>query len=131
MLKQANIRYLYGGKRAVLESEYSIVIHAKNSKGDLDYFTIRIPKGFEYDGATIPRILWTFSGVTRFGYIETAALIHDYIYVNEGNVANRKVTRKVADKLFVLHMKYLGYAWYQRVMAYVYCRVFGLIKWFE
>ena len=40
---------------------------------------ITIPKGFTYDGASVPRLVWTLSGITPDGLIRAAALVHDFI----------------------------------------------------
>lgn len=39
-----------------------------------------IPKGFIFDGASIPRLFWNMLSPT--GYLFLAGLIHDYIYKN-------------------------------------------------
>lgn len=54
---------------------------------------IFIPKGFKWDGASIPRLLWPILG-GPFGKYSFAALVHDFLY------ASRMVPRKIADKIF-------------------------------
>ncbi|MFY0658122.1 MAG: DUF1353 domain-containing protein [Neptunomonas phycophila] len=46
---------------------------------------ITVPEGIETDGATVPRVVWTLSGIRPDGLIRAAALVHDWIYVNDGN----------------------------------------------
>lgn len=45
---------------------------------------ITVPEGFTYDGASVPRLAWTLSGITPDGLIRAAALIHDWIYNHAG-----------------------------------------------
>lgn len=75
---------------------------------------IVVPKGFVFDGASIPRIAWSVTGVTPFSNeIICAAVVHDYLYTNfkflavDGEV--EKVTRKEADQVFLRIMKYQGH----------------------
>jgi hypothetical protein len=129
-MKQAEILPLAANKGRLLK-DYSIVVHGITSQGMPEYFTIKIPAGFEFDGATVPRVLWTVSGITPWGLHQTAAMIHDYIYVNkgEGIVPGLVLTQKFADKLLKYHFKELGYTPVQCHQVYVYCRVFGWLKW--
>lgn len=63
---------------------------------------IRIPKGFIWDGATIPRFLWSILGVTPFGWANPASLVHDYIYILEGAIdTGIIIPRKWADEKFI------------------------------
>lgn len=47
---------------------------------------IIIPAGFRYDGASVPRFLWTLTGIRPDGLHRGATLVHDYIYHNKGNI---------------------------------------------
>lgn len=52
-------------------------------------YGFNIPKGYCYDGMTIPRFAWTLIGVSKEdnrGLI--AALIHDYLTENKGIINN-------------------------------------------
>jgi hypothetical protein len=66
------------------------------------YKEICVPMGFVFDGASIPRFLWTLSGLTPDGLHRAAALIHDYLYHHKGKIPNSKVeyTRREADSIF-------------------------------
>lgn len=76
-----------------LEEDYSFEMKGK---------IITIPKGFEYDGASVPRALWSITGICPFGWVLPAALIHDFTYVNEGNLGQGIIiTREESDKFFV------------------------------
>lgn len=63
-----------------------------------------IPNGFAWDGATIFRFLWTLLGTCRFGVINPASCIHDYLYINEGRIGNLQLSRQEVDELFIEHI---------------------------
>jgi len=64
---------------------------------DYTFFTegkfIIIPKGYETDFATVPRLLWSL--LPPLGKHNPAALVHDWLY------DNREGTRSQADKIFL------------------------------
>ncbi len=47
---------------------------------------IVVPQGVETDGATVPQVVWSMSGIRPDGLIRAAALVHDWIYVNDGDL---------------------------------------------
>jgi len=46
---------------------------------------LTVPKNFIYDGASIPRALWSFIGTPYSCKFDTPACIHDYLYSLESN----------------------------------------------
>jgi hypothetical protein len=47
---------------------------------DVDIQRVHIPKDFEWNGANIPRMAWTFVGMTPFDpRIMRASCVHDYL----------------------------------------------------
>lgn len=66
------------------------------SNGDI----IEIPKGFEWDGSSVPRILWWL--LPPDGDFELGALIHDYLYIHKKELS---YTRKFADKEMLIWSK--------------------------
>jgi len=70
---------------------------------------VTVPAGFEFDGASSPRIFWTI--VPPFKQTKKAACIHDWLCRNAKNAEDRKR----ADKLF---HKMLLEAGLNRVRAY-------------
>jgi hypothetical protein len=106
-------------------------------------FRIVVPKGFRHDGASVPRIGFTISGLTQDGQLRAAALIHDFLYRYDGKppagssfvLYKQKwvpygltLSRKQADQLFLKIMKLSGVRWSQRWAAYVAVRV-GAPRW--
>lgn len=59
------------------------------------YLEITIPKGFETDFASIPRIFWSI--IAPIGKHTLPSVLHDYLY-EYGYSLN--ITRKKADKMF-------------------------------
>jgi hypothetical protein len=79
-----------------------------------------IPKGFEFDGASVPRILWwLFPPAGRY---MVAALLHDYL------LKQNTVSRAFADAMFLLVMKLLGVTLWRRAIMYGAVRIFGILK---
>jgi hypothetical protein len=64
-----------------------------------------IPALFRYDGASVPRLLWTIIGVTPDGLHRAATLIHDYLYMERDLHGH---SRKEVDLLFYNQMIELG-----------------------
>ena len=61
-------------------------------------YRLHIPKGFEYDGASIPRVAWSIIGMGRDGLHRAAALVHDYIYHYDGKMPVGAISRKEGGK---------------------------------
>lgn len=56
-------------------------------------YRIIIPKDFVFDGASIPRFLWSIIGCPFSPRFRAAALVHDYLYsIHKG--------RAIADRIF-------------------------------
>lgn len=91
------------------------------------FFTI--PAGFTYDGASVPRILWSISGLTPDGAHRIAALIHDYIYERKGIIKEYMLTRGEADLVFKAYMKKAGISNWRVNIAYWSVRLFGQDVW--
>ena len=72
------------------KSKYRLVypLSFQLSNGDC----IEIPKGFEWDGSSVPRFLWWL--LPPDGDFELGALIHDYLYIKKKELG---YTRKFAD----------------------------------
>lgn len=94
---------------------------------------IRIPKGFEFDLASVPRPLWWL--IAPFELSIAAPLLHDFLYRYAGRPPEGTVkpptiyTRKEADRLFLNIMKREGIAGWRRLLAYLGSRWFGGSAW--
>jgi len=106
------------------------------------HYRIEVPADFICDGASVPRWLWSLSGIRRDGVIRAAALVHDWIYRRDGkmrdgwslaamqdngqwSVSDRVFTRREADELFVFMMGEFGVVPLKQKMAYYAIRFFA------
>ncbi len=85
--------------------------------------TIALFAGFEFDGASIPRLFWRVIGPPLAGPYAPAAAIHDLLYASE------IVERKVADCLFNSAMKELGVPAWKRFLMHKAVRLGGGNSW--
>jgi len=77
-----------------------------------------IPKGFAYNGANIPRIMWTVLGLHPWHpRVIRAALFHDYLY--------SRGVKKQADLGFKKFLKQDGCNRMQYMACYWAVRLFG------
>ena len=108
------------------------------------YNALKIPAGFVADGASVPRIAWTLSGLRPDGLLRAAALLHDahyrykgrlpegwhtYIEYDEWQPVMTEWRRKEADQLFLQVMKQAGMKAWRAKMAYYAVRSFGWMAW--
>lgn len=90
---------------------------------------IKIPHGFEFDLASIPRFLWVI--IPPFSLSITAPLIHDYLYNKRGIVENNTYTLSQTDKLFEKLMESEEVPRWKRKSAYIAVRLFGWLYWYD
>jgi hypothetical protein len=62
------------------------------------HYSFVIPKGYCYDGATIPRIFWRVIGSNTDNAFLIAALVHDTLCENHGYIDN---DRQLSTDVFV------------------------------
>jgi len=87
----------------------------------VDGLRFTVPKGFQWDGASIPSVFWSFLFVTPFHHtVRRAGLLHDFMY-------SRHRDRALADALFLALMRDDGANWAQRTIMYLAVRCFGWI----
>ena len=123
MLEQPDVRPVKeNGKRYKLYQNYT-------------YENIVVPHGFQYDGASVPRIFMFLIGFERDGIHRCAALVHDWLYRNGGkieNVADNSVTtytRRYADHTFYVMLKKVGVKSWHAKAAYWAVRLGGRFSW--
>jgi len=109
------------------------------------YNRIRIPAGFTYDGASVPRIAWSITGIRPDGLLRAAAAVHDWIYHWSGDLPAGSQTfcvdgmewknaigtwkRKDCDRLFGRMLREAGVPSLKRKMAYIAVRLMGGLSW--
>lgn len=63
-------------------------------------YKFTIPKGYCYDGASIPRVFWRVVGSNTDNHFLIAALVHDVLCENHGYIDNdRRFSTNVFDAL--------------------------------
>ena len=80
---------------------------------------ITVHRGFETDGASIPRAFWNI--LSPFGDYFPAAVIHDWLY----SAYNTEYDRAEADYIFKEAMFHLGVPWFRRDVIYAAVRLCG------
>lgn len=153
MLDQPNIEpvWLTSGREGFrLEAPwtYTWEVPATLETGGLER-QLRVTEGFLFDGASVPRILWTLTGLIPSGHISAASLVHDLLYRYRGQlppyslferplgaagwvvVEPRKArySRKTADRLFARIMRESLVRPRQRRLAYCGVRLCGWWAW--
>ena len=88
-------------------------------------YKITIKKGFDFDGASIPKWLWSIYGSPLNGNYVVASLIHDGLY------ASQKVSKSVSDKIFLDVMKQSKVGYIKRTSMYLAVKMFGGKDWKE
>lgn len=109
-----------------LNKEWSCVIQVN---GELKLITIE--KGYTHDGASIPKFArWL---IDRDGVHRESALLHDYLYENEGVVDLELdsffYNRKDADQIFRECLKFQGVSSWKVFLMYNAVRIGGGLYW--
>lgn len=82
-------------------------------------FDIVIKKGFEFDGASIPRFLWSIYGCPIGGSYSLPAMLHDLLY------ATHIFSKEYSDKIFRRAMIASGVSRRQAREMYMAVKLFG------
>ena len=82
--------------------------------------TIRVPKGFRTDYASVPKIFRNI--INTYGKHGRAAVVHDWLYSSRCEV---NISRAEADKIFLEIMVEWNVKKYKRLLMYYLVRIFG------
>ena len=88
-------------------------------------YKITVKAGFDFDGASIPKWLWSIYGSPLNGNYVVASLIHDGLY------ASQKVSKSLSDKIFLDTMKQSNVGYIKRTSMYLAVKMFGGKDWKE
>lgn len=94
-------------------------------------YTFSVPAGNKHDGASVPRILWTVSGIRPDGLLRAASLLHDVLYKHGGKLPEgwctpgKVWTRYETDVLFYGVMRAFGVSRWKAGRAYYAVRIGG------
>lgn len=108
-------------KLDVVKEDLCILLEDVSIKSN--QYTISIKKGFDFDGASIPRIFWSIIGNPIIGKFNIAALVHDALY------ASQFIDRKISDDIFLELMKIYKVGYLKRYLMYNAVRLFGWKSW--
>lgn len=92
-----------------------------------------LPAPFDFDGASIPRLLWSAIGKHELGV--RAPLWHDWLYRGGGKPSWGHIsgvggyTRAMADRLFRRHLEEDEVPRWRRTAAWAAVRAFGQSSW--
>lgn len=98
-------RYMTGGELHVVISGVDQVMH-----------WVSIPPGYYFDGASIPRWLWSFIGSPFEPDLMTAACVHDW-YCDHSSECYQ--SRVIGDAVFFYLLTKAGVARWRRVLMYL------------
>lgn len=129
-MNQIEIFYL-SERKARVKKDFKVLIPVVLRNGGSYWLHITIPKDFEFDGGTIPRIFWTISGLTPWGYYTSEYALHDKLYVDKGIVGDKTLSRKIIDKILRKQMKEKGASWFKYSITYLFCRAFGWYLFYD
>ena len=88
-------------------------------------YSVTVKKGFDFDGASIPKWLWSIYGSPLNGNYVVASLIHDGLY------ASQKLSKNLSDKVFLDVMKQSKVGYIKRTSMYLAVKLFGSKDWKE
>lgn len=130
-----------GTERYILDQEYSYNWYSEGCR-----WRINVVQGFLYDGASVPRFIWTLLGILPDGVHRAAALIHDWLYRYQGlppfgsfqrwndtdkfwESIDYPWKREQADKLFANILGEFNVSPFRRKSMYKAVRFFGFNPW--
>jgi hypothetical protein len=113
----------------ILKENYNCVWSYKDNSGERKTVDLVIPAGYEWDGASIPRILWTAWGYYPAGIMLSSSLTHDYLYTNRQDILGHEITRLHADGLFYLDIVSKQVEPKIAIKMYRGIRLFGWFYW--
>ncbi len=87
---------------------------------------VMIPKGYRFDGASIPRLLWSVIGSPFEPDLMVAACVHDWYCEH---TADSYQSRVIGDAVFFFLLTEAGVAHWRRVLMYLGVRLASF--WFH
>jgi hypothetical protein len=84
------------------------------------------------DFGSIPRLLWWVRGLSPFGRLRRAYVVHDQLYQRpcvQSKAGTRPVARKEADRILLEGCHVLGASWLNRRIIYRGVRLGGWVTW--
>jgi hypothetical protein len=91
-----------------------------------------VEEHFVTDFGSIPRLLWWVRGLSPFGRLRRAYVVHDQLYQRpcvQSKAGTRPVARKEADRILLEGCHVLGASWLNRRIIYRGVRLGGWVTW--
>lgn len=120
-------------RRYVLQHDWPFSI--EDDSADRCEYRLIVPARFKSDGASVPRIAWTLSGLRPDGLIRAAALAHDWLCVLKGkgvgkpSIAGNQywvaISSEDTHNIFLDLMLEARMARWRAKMAHMFVRAFG------
>ena len=108
------------GDRLVFVSAFVVLLETGGGE-----YRIAFTEGYSWDGATIPRLLWSLMGHPLQKELRLASLIHDWRCEH----ARTGAERMVGDALFLELLEKAGLPRWRRIGMWVAVRVWSLFFW--
>lgn len=107
------------GKSDKIQTTFGYSFKVWNENGEEKAY--RISAGFTFDGASVPKILWSTVGHPLSPRFLEAGLRHDYLY------RTGKVSREVADRVLYETLRDWGVPRWRSWLMYAGVRAFGFV----
>ena len=128
-LEPLSIREIPGDNRRWILLEPCVYV-LKSLKGD-EWVDAEI--GFITDFGSIPRLLWSFPGLSPFGKYRRAYVIHDKLFiapvVRTVTLSERVIDFTEANDILIEAMQVLGAGWFLRKVIWLGVRFGGKVVW--
>jgi hypothetical protein len=89
------------------------------------HHAVTIPEGYIFDGATIPRLVWSVIGHPFDPKYIDAAAVHDW-YCDRAAELRDYQLRVIGDAVFFALLRRAGVSWLKRSSMYLVVRIYGL-----
>jgi len=93
---------------------------------------VDVPTSFVTDFGSIPQLFWNLPGLSPFGKLRRAYVVHDKLYVApvvRTATSARAIDRAEADRILLEAAEVLGANWLNRRIIYRGVRVGGWMAW--
>lgn len=120
------VKHAFSRRQWVMDHDYTLYLPWLNT-------TILIPKGFIFDGASVPRVFWPI--LDPVGILLIGSIFHDFGYVygflldeNHNRVFNN-ASRAFVDRQIRDINTYINGVFILNEIAWLVLRVFGIFAW--
>ena len=86
--------------------------------------TVTLPAGYIFDGASIPRLVWSVIGHPFDPSFIVAAAVHDW-YCDRASETHDYQLRVIGDAVFFSLLRRAGVSWWKRSSMYMAVRAYG------